>query len=128
MFTAHDGLPLYVGQTNENPAQTGTSQQRPNDVNPTVSLYTAETANGTGVQYLLPTTARNFPLQPTGLFFIGSGASRTQVLPVSIGHLGRTSRARTWAGGPEFIDRPLFLATRDAAVHSSYGGVQRIES
>ena len=40
MLTAHSGLPLYIGQTNENAAQTGTNQQRPYDVNPSVSLYT----------------------------------------------------------------------------------------
>ncbi len=89
MFTAHDGLPLYIGQTNENPAQAGTNQQRPNDVNPSVSLYAAEVPNGTGVQYLLPVSSSSFPLQPSGPLFIGSGPSRTQVLPVGIGSLGR---------------------------------------
>jgi hypothetical protein len=89
MLIAHDGLPLYIGQSNENAAQTGTSQQRPYDVNPSVSLYTAEVPNGTGVQYLLPASAANFPLQPSGPLFAGSGASRTQVLPVGIGSLGR---------------------------------------
>ena len=89
MLTAHDGLPLYIGQTNENAAQSGTNQQRPYDVNPGVSLYTAEVPNGTGVQYLLPASAANFPLAPAGPLFIGSGASRTQVLPVGIGSLGR---------------------------------------
>ncbi len=89
MLTAHSGLPLYIGQTNENAAQTGTNQQRPYDVNPSVSLYTAEVPNGTGVQYLLPATAANFPLEPAGPLFVGSGSSRTQVLPVGIGSLGR---------------------------------------
>ena len=89
MLTAHNGLPLYIGQTNENPAMSGTNQQRPYDVNPGVSLYTAEVPNGTGVQYLLPVSAANFPLQPSGPLFIGSESSRTQVLPVGIGSLGR---------------------------------------
>jgi Carboxypeptidase regulatory-like domain/TonB-dependent Receptor Plug Domain/TonB dependent receptor len=89
ILTVHDGLPLYIGQSNENPAQTGTNQQRPYDLNPSVSLYTAEVPNGTGVQYLLPTSAANFPLAPSGPLFIGSGASRTQVLPVGVGSLGR---------------------------------------
>ena len=31
MIVAHDGLPLYIGQTNANPAQSGTNQQRPNE-------------------------------------------------------------------------------------------------
>jgi hypothetical protein len=89
MLIAHSGLPLYIGQTNVNPAQTGTNQQRPYDVDPSVSLYTKQVPNGTGVQYLLPTTAANFPLQPVGPLFVGSGSSRTQVLPVGIGTLGR---------------------------------------
>ncbi len=89
ILTAHSGLPIYVGQSNENAAQTGTAQQRPFDVNPSVSLYTAQVPNGTGVQYLLPTSAPNFPLQPAGPLFVGSGAARTQVLPVDIGTLGR---------------------------------------
>ena len=89
MLIAHSGLPLYIGQTNENAAQAGTNQQRPFDLNPNVSLYTGEVPNGTGVQYLLPTSAANFPLEPSGPLFIGSGPSRTQVLPVGIGSLGR---------------------------------------
>jgi hypothetical protein len=89
MLIAHSGLPLYIGQTNQNPAQTGTNQQRPYDVDPGISLYTSEVPNGTGVQYLLPTSAANFPLQPAGPLFVGSGTSRTQVLPVGIGSLGR---------------------------------------
>jgi hypothetical protein len=89
MLTAHSGLPVYIGQSNENAAQTGTNQQRPYDLNPNASLYTAEIPNGTGVQYLLPTGATDFPLEPTGPLFVGSGSSRTQVLPVGIGSLGR---------------------------------------
>ncbi len=89
MLTAHNGLPLYIGQTNENSAQTGTSQQRPYDTNPGVSLYTAEVPDGTGIQYLLPASATNFPLEPSGPLFVGSGSSRTEVLPVGIGSLGR---------------------------------------
>jgi hypothetical protein len=89
MLAAHSGLPLYIGQSNENAAQFGTNQQRPYDVDPSVSLYTAQVPNGTGVQYLLPTSAANFPLEPAGPLFAGKGASRTQVLPVGIGSLGR---------------------------------------
>jgi hypothetical protein len=55
----------------------GTAQQRPNDMNLGVSLYSPEVANGTGVQYLLATTTANFPLGPTGPLVAGSGASRT---------------------------------------------------
>lgn len=89
MLTAQSGLPLYIGQTNQNPAQTGTNQQRPYDLDPQTSLYTPRAPNGTGVQYLLSATAPNFPLAPAGPLFAGSGSARTQVLPVGIGSLGR---------------------------------------
>jgi hypothetical protein len=89
MANIHTGLPIYIGQSNENAAQTGSNQQRPYDINPNVSLYTNQVPNGTGVQYLLPTTAPNFPLVPAGPLFVGTGSSRTQILPVGIGSLGR---------------------------------------
>jgi hypothetical protein len=96
MLVAQSGLPLYIGQSNDNPAQTGTNQQRPNDINPGLSLYVPETPNGTGVQYLVPCSGTacgspngSFPLAPVGPYFVGSGASRVQVLPTEIGTLGR---------------------------------------
>ncbi len=89
MVTAHSGLPVYIGQSNENAAQTGTNQQRPNYLGQIGSLYTPEAPNGTGVQYLLPVSSPNFPLTPTGVYFSGTGASRVQELPVQIGNLGR---------------------------------------
>ncbi|MBV9081784.1 MAG: TonB-dependent receptor [Acidobacteriaceae bacterium] len=89
MLTAQTGLPMYIGQSNVNPAQTGSNQQRPNDINPSVSLYTVERPNGTGVQYLLPVSAANFPLVPVGPYFTGSGAARTLAIPAGIGTLGR---------------------------------------
>jgi hypothetical protein len=89
MLSAQSGLPLYIGQSNENPAQTGSNQQRPNVANSGVSLYVPQTANGTGIQYLLPVTASNFPLVPVGPYFVGSGSARTEVLPTEVGSLGR---------------------------------------
>ena len=89
MLVAHSGLPLYIGQTNANPAQSGTNQQRPYDIDSSVSLYAPEVPNGTGVQYLLAANATNFPLQPSGPLFAGTGSSRVQVLPAGIGTLGR---------------------------------------
>src|SRR5579871_62255 len=89
IISIHNGLPIYIGQTNENAAQNASFQQRPNVVNPGVSLTVPETANGTGVQYLLPATSANFPLTPTGPFATGSGAARLLVLPASLGNLGR---------------------------------------
>ena len=89
ILTAQTGLPLYIGQSNTNPAQTGTNQQRPNQINTSTSLYTPETPNGTGVQYLVPVSSSNFSLAPVGPYFVGSGSSRVQVLPTEIGTLGR---------------------------------------
>ena len=89
ILTARSGVPLYIGQSNQNPALTGTNQQRPNLVDPNVSLYAGEVPNGTGIQYLLPASSPNFPLAPSGPYFAGTGASRTLLLPTSIGTLGR---------------------------------------
>jgi hypothetical protein len=89
MLSAHSGLPLYVGQSNENAAQTGTNQQRPELISPGTNLYTAKAPNGTGVQYLMPDTSSSFPFAPTGPYFIGSGAARVMAIPTSIGNLGR---------------------------------------
>jgi hypothetical protein len=90
MFSAHSGLPLYIGQSNENAAQNGSNQQRPNYLGQIESLYNPSiTSNGTGEQYLLPVSATNFPLAPTGPYYSGSGAARVQELSTSIGNLGR---------------------------------------
>jgi hypothetical protein len=89
ILSAHSGLPIYIGQTNENVAQNATFQQRPDLVTPGVSLTQGVVANGTGEQYLLPAASTNFPLTPTGPFYSGSGATRVQQLPTSIGNLGR---------------------------------------
>lgn len=89
MLTAHTGLPIYIAQTNENAAQNASNQQRPDLIATGVSLLTPEAPNGTGVQYLLPANASNFPLVPTGPYYSGTGAARVQELPASIGNLGR---------------------------------------
>ena len=96
ILVAQSGIPLYIGQSNANPAQTGSNQQRPNDINPGISLYVPEGPNGTGVQYLLPcpgtacgSSNGSFPLMPVGPYFVGSGSSRTEALPTAIGTLGR---------------------------------------
>jgi len=122
MLTAHSGLPLYIGQTNQNAAQSGTNQQRPFDVSPGVSLYAAEVPNGTGVQYLLPASAASFPLQPAGPLFVGSGSSRTQVLPVGIGTLGRNV-----VRAPGQLDLNLSVG-RSFAVHERVRFTIRMEA
>jgi hypothetical protein len=86
ILTARTGLPTTINQNNLNAAA---SQLRPNVIS-TTSIYEPSTLpNGNGVQYLLPTTAPNFPLGPVGPLFTGTGASRTLVLPAGIGSLGR---------------------------------------
>jgi hypothetical protein len=86
IVTARDGLPTSITQNNLNSAARGL---RPNVIN-TASIYVEHPyANGTGIQYLLPVSAANFPLGPVGPLFTGSGATRTQVLPAGIGTLGR---------------------------------------
>ena len=115
MLTAHNGLPLYIGQTNENAAQTGTNQQRPYDVNPSVSLYTAEVPNGTGVQYLLPASAANFPLEPTGPLFVGSGSSRTEVLTGRHRQLGQRRGSRSRTIGSQSLGRAVPLYCGNAS-------------
>ena len=54
MLTAHSGLPLYIGQSNENPAHNASNQQRPDHLGGGVSLYTPGVPNGTGVQFQIP--------------------------------------------------------------------------
>ena len=88
ILTARDGLPTSITQNNLNPAARGL---RPNVINNT-SIYAAHRyPNGTGIQYLLPVNADNFPVGPVGPLFAGTGASRAQVLPAGIGSLGRNS-------------------------------------
>jgi hypothetical protein len=46
---------------------------------------------GTGVRYLLSPSDPDFPFAPSGPFFTGSGATRTMVLPGTVGSLGRNT-------------------------------------
>jgi len=88
IITARTGLPNTITQNNLNPAA---SQLRPNVISSN-SIYLANPVpNGTGVQYLVPSTSSNFPLGPVGPLFTGTGASRTLVLPAGIGTLGRNT-------------------------------------
>jgi outer membrane receptor protein involved in Fe transport len=87
IITARDGLPTSITQNNLNSAARGL---RPNLISNT-SIYTHPTANGTGIQYLLPVSAADFPLGTVGPLFTGTGASRTLLLPAGIGSLARNS-------------------------------------
>ena len=89
IVTARTGFPDTVTQTNLNPTAT---QQRPSLKGAGDNLYApSRTPEGTGIRYLLAPTDPNFPLAPTGPLFVGAGATRRLVLPVSIGTLSRNS-------------------------------------
>jgi hypothetical protein len=124
MLTAHDGLPLYIGQTNENPAQAGTNQQRPYDVDPSVSLYTTQAPNGTGVQYLagqrrqLPLGARRTSFRRIGIVPHASAAGWHR-------QPGQKRRPRSGPVGSQYLRRPVLCIVRASPAHDSDGGVQR---
>ncbi|MGH9666566.1 MAG: TonB-dependent receptor, partial [Bryobacteraceae bacterium] len=88
ILTARDGLYATINQNTTNAAA---SQIRPNVING-ASIYTSSPyTNGTGIQYLLPVGASDFPLGPVGPLFTGSGANRKEVLPAGIGTLWRNT-------------------------------------
>jgi len=88
ILTARSGLPTTINQNNLNPAA---SQLRPNVISGTSIYEPSAVANGTGIQYLLPASAANFPLGPVGPLFAGTGAARTLLLPAGVGSLGRNT-------------------------------------
>jgi len=88
ILTARDGLPITI---NQNTTSAAASQIRPDVVNNTSIYVSNPYPNGTGIQYLLPVNATNFPLGPVGPLFTGTGTKRTLVLPAGIGTLGRNS-------------------------------------
>ena len=92
IFVAQPGKPLTITQSNEYP---GVTTQRPNVTGATGDVKLADwVSNGSGIQYLMLPTTAGFPLSPSGPIFIGSGASRTQIVSSAVGSLGRyTERA-----------------------------------
>lgn len=89
ILVARTGLPDTISQTN---LFTGVTQQRPNAIGTNASgRAPAETPEGTAVRYLLAPSDPSFPFAPSGPFFTGSGATRTLVLPASVGTLGRNT-------------------------------------
>ncbi|HYZ87470.1 MAG TPA: TonB-dependent receptor, partial [Bryobacteraceae bacterium] len=89
IFLARTGLPDTIIQNNLYP---GVTQQRPNVVGTNASGKRGSiTPEGTAVRYLLAPTDPNFPFVPSGPLYTGSGATRTQVLPASMGNLGRNT-------------------------------------
>ena len=89
--TGHTGFPFTITQTTEFP---GAASQRPNGTSN--GLKAGLQKVGAAVQYLqAPPGATapqgNYPLSPSGPVFFGTGAARTQVVPTSLGTLGRYS-------------------------------------
>jgi hypothetical protein len=86
---ARTGLPDTITQSNLYP---GVTQQRPNVINTNASAEGGgEVPEGTAIRYLLAPGSPNFPFTPSGPLFTGSGATRTLVLPASVGTLGRNT-------------------------------------
>ena len=87
VLRARSGLPSTVTQTNLNSAA---SQQRPDLIDSNEGDYAPQTTSqGTAIRYLLAPGSAGFPYAPTGPMFVGSGAAKQLVLPVSVGTLGR---------------------------------------
>jgi hypothetical protein len=78
IFIGHTGLPLNITQTAE---LISAGQQRPNGS--TATLKTQPYAVGTAIQYLLPPTAANFPLTPSGPISSTVGGVRTLIVPTN---------------------------------------------
>lgn len=89
ILIARTGLPDTITQTNLWP---GVRQQRPHAIGTNASAKAGRiTAEGTAVRYLLRCDDPNFPLAPSGPFFVGSGANRRMLLPAVLGTLGRNT-------------------------------------
>jgi hypothetical protein len=89
ILTARDGLPNSITQNKLN--QAANNSQRPNVISASSIYVQNPYPNGTGIQYLLPASSAKFPLAPAGPLFAGNGATRTLVIPASIGNLGRNT-------------------------------------
>jgi hypothetical protein len=53
--------------------------------------YVLEPGPDGTVRYLPAVNSANFPLSPVGPLYVGAGATRLQILPFSLGTLGRNS-------------------------------------
>ena len=85
VFVAHTGLPINITQTNE---ITNVSQQRPNGDVSSLKL-TQATIAGTAIQYLLPASAANFPLTPSGPVYSTINGVRTRIVATGFGDVPR---------------------------------------
>jgi hypothetical protein len=85
---ARSGLPDTIALSGLTAIGTQT-QPRPN-INGQLSYIFEPGPNGT-VRYLPSPTSAGFPLSPVGPLYVGSGATRTRILPFGLGTLGRNS-------------------------------------
>jgi hypothetical protein len=89
ILIARDGLPDTITQSNLWP---GVGQQRPFVVGTDGEAKAGTmTPEGQAVRYLQAPTAANFPFQPAGPLFSGTGNNRVMVLPATLGNLGRNT-------------------------------------
>jgi hypothetical protein len=89
ILVLRSGLPDTINQNNLFP---GAVQQRPNSKGFNYGGYAPETTSeGQAIRYLLAPTDANFPFSPSGPLYTGSGATRRQVLPATLGTLGRNT-------------------------------------
>jgi hypothetical protein len=86
---ARTGLPDTITQNNLWP---GANQQRPFVVGTDgEGKAPSMTPQGDAIRYLVAPSAANFPFAPAGPLYSGTGASRTLVLPATLGNLGRNT-------------------------------------
>lgn len=89
LTSLRSGLPLTVIESGL--ASTGSNfQQRPNSNGTQLRVVNQAGPNGS-VQYFQPVTSSDFPYNPTGPLYIGSGASRTRILGFTPGQVGRNT-------------------------------------
>ena len=85
VFVGGTGLPVNITQTNE---ITNVSQQRPNgDISSLKLSHPVQV--GTAIQYLMPASAANFPLTPSGPVYSQINGVRTRIVPTGFGNVPR---------------------------------------
>jgi hypothetical protein len=89
LVKAQSGLPDTITVANLNAIGTQ-FQPRPNTSGQALQVGLEPGPNGT-VRYIQPVGSANFPLTPVGPIYTGTGTSRVQILPFSIGSLGRNT-------------------------------------
>ncbi len=87
LVTARSGLPATITETGIGALPL--SQPRP-DANGPLATELVPGPNGT-VRYFPAPGDPGFPFVPVGPLYTGSGATRTQILPVGIGNVGRNT-------------------------------------